>query len=125
MRRRCRDERRRDYKNYGGRGIRVCPEWDASFEAFLDHMGARPAGYSIDRIDNDGDYRPGNCRWVQGKDQARNKHTNRMVDVDGETMPAIVACERYGIPHNVAMIRLNRLGWSSERTFKTPVRQRA
>ena len=74
MIRRCHNPNTKDFKNYGGRGIKVCPEWRASYPAFLTHVGRRPSpGHSIDRINNDGDYCPGNVRWVTRAEQMRNK----------------------------------------------------
>lgn len=72
MRRRCSDPKTQNYKRYGGRGIRVCDRWQ-SFENFLADMGVKPKGLQIDRIDNDGPYAPGNCRWVTPKENANNK----------------------------------------------------
>ena len=73
MKTRCTNPRSKDYKNYGGRGISVCSEWDASFELFVHDMGTRPDGCSIDRIDNDGNYEPNNCKWSTKTEQASNR----------------------------------------------------
>ncbi len=74
MKARCENRNHDSWKNYGGRGIKVCPEWRGSFEAFFRHMGAKPSPrYSIDRINNDGDYEPGNCRWATPLQQIHNR----------------------------------------------------
>lgn len=72
MRMRCNNKNIRDYKNWGGRGISVCPRWD-SYANFLEDMGEAPEGLSLDRINNDGNYEPGNCRWATRAEQARNQ----------------------------------------------------
>ena len=71
MRNRCNNPNTPRYKDYGGRGIRVCSQWD-DFAVFLTDMGERPHGMTLDRVDNDGDYEPGNCRWATYQQQAAN-----------------------------------------------------
>ena len=76
LRDRCRNSKARDYKNYGGRGITVCERWD-SFENFLNDMGLRPEGMSLDRIDNDKGYSKDNCRWADKTTQNRNQRVRK------------------------------------------------
>src|SRR6266566_1115227 len=86
MRARCGNENHKHYKDYGGRGITVCERWAESFEAFLADMGLKPSPeHEIDRIQNDGNYEPGNCRWALPIEQANNKRNNRLFTIGDRT----------------------------------------
>jgi hypothetical protein len=85
--RRCHDPRHWHFDSYGARGIEVCPEWRASFEAFAWHIGPRPSSnHSLDRIDNDRGYEPGNVRWATREEQMSNTRRNRRITFAGRTM---------------------------------------
>lgn len=118
---RCADPRFHNYSLYGARGISVCEQWQL-FEAFLEDMGLRPSSsHSIDRIDNDGNYEPGNCRWATRVEQARNRSNSRMVEFQGTTQCLSAWAECLNIPRHVLQMRLDR-NWNIERAFTTPVR---
>jgi len=86
MKMRCLNFNNKGYKNYGGRGIKVCKRWKDSFKNFFEDMGERPSKYhSIDRIDNNGNYEPNNCRWATNLEQGRNKRKLRLVTINGQT----------------------------------------
>ena len=85
MKSRCLNVQNPQFNNYGERGIKVCDRWLNSFENFLFDMGKCPPGLTIDRIDNDGDYEPGNCRWATMTQQSRNKRNNIWITINGET----------------------------------------
>ena len=123
MRNRCHRPDNHHYKNYGGRGIIICNRW-SSFEAFFEDMGDRPTGLQLDRIDNDGNYEPSNCRWSTVKVNARNRTNNRIVTVNGETACLTEMAERYGINPISANYRLSK-GWSHNDIFLIPVRRKA
>lgn len=77
MRTRCNNKNNKSYKNYGGRGIKVCDEWNGNFKEFYDHVSQLPhfaePGYTLDRINNNGNYEPGNVRWATAKEQVHNR----------------------------------------------------
>lgn len=99
MRGRCSRESHKHFKNYGGRGISVCAEWE-SFDVFKEWAVAN--GYNemltLDRVDCNGNYGPGNCRWATTKEQARNKRNNHRVTIGLNTMTLSECAERYAIP---------------------------
>lgn len=122
MRQRCYLKSAHNYKWYGGRGIKVCERW-ASFENFVSDMGSCPPGYSIDRIDVDGDYEPSNCRWVSSYAQAQNTRQVRLVSFNGQTQ-SISEWERdLGWSPDTLGKRLRR-GMSVSDAMRTPRRIR-
>lgn len=110
------------HESYPKRNITVCKEW-LSFNVFFNDMGLRPQGKTLDRIDNSKGYYKENCRWATSKEQLNNKDTTRYVFVDGERMPIMFACAKYGIGISCARHRL-RNGMTDEQTFKTKSRRK-
>lgn len=108
MKGRCRNPRNIQYADYGGRGISVCDRWMASFAAFAEDMGPRPAGTSLDRIDNNGNYEPGNCRWATRREQQRNQRRAVFVQVDGVTYRAIELADLAGVKTDTIVERAAR-----------------
>jgi hypothetical protein len=112
--RRCEAPKAFAYDRYGGRGIKICNRWRESFEAFYEDMGPKPSPlHTIDRIDNDGHYEPGNCRWTTMKRQCRNRSSNHTLEYNGETLALSEWEERTGIPANRISRRIRR-GWTAE-----------
>jgi len=119
LRRRCYVETASGFALYGGRGVRVCARW-ASFENFLSDMGERPSGdHSIDRIDNNGNYEPGNCRWATDTEQARNKRNNVLLTAHGTTKTMAEWTEQSSVTTGAITYRL-RTGWSPEDAVSLP-----
>jgi hypothetical protein len=113
MKQRCNNPKSQAYKNYGGRGIQVCPEW-ASFEAFYRDMGPRPSPkHSLERIDNERGYEAGNCRWATLIEQHQNTRYSRFLEFGGETKACAEWCRELGIKPSTLCDRLKR-GWSDE-----------
>lgn len=128
MLRRCYEPTDKDFCNYGARGISVFPAWRESIREFVDYvegtMGARPTSkHSIDRIDNSGNYEPGNLRWSTAGEQCHNKRNNVRVEFQGERLILADWARRFGIDRRVLRHRLNG-GWSMERALTTPVEKR-
>lgn len=122
MIKRCTNPNYKRYKDYGGRGISVCDRW-RKFENFYADMGDRPKGTSIDRIDNDGNYNPNNCRWATNKEQCRNQRSNVMLTFQGRTLCLSDWAVVVGIGRTTIRNRLSTLNWSVEKALTTPVRQ--
>jgi hypothetical protein len=118
---RCRNPRNKKYACYGGRGITVCDRW-LVFDDFYEDMGDRPAGQTLNRVDNDGPYAPWNCEWSSAKEQGRNKGNNSLLTCNGKTQPLSAWAEELGINYNTLNTRVQR-GWSDERVLTTPVRK--
>lgn len=111
MKNRCYLTTHDSYKNYGGRGITVCDRWRSSFEAFFEDMGVKPGpGYSLDRIDPNKPYEPGNCRWATSKQQMNNRRANKMIAFDGKTLTLQEWAERTGINRSTISSRIKH-GW--------------
>lgn len=122
---RCYDPNFIEYQHYGGRGIKVCDEWKDDFQAFYSYIGPRPgSGYSVDRIDNNGDYEPGNVKWSTKSEQHRNTRQNLIVTYRGESRPLVEWVEELGLNYSAVHQRLVKLGWSAEQAFSTPVRKK-
>lgn len=119
MRARCNKASHPDYHRYGARGIKVCEEWNGSFQPFYDWSMAN--GYqddlTIDRIDNNSNYTPHNCRWVNSKVQNNNTRRNHYVTHGGETLTIKQWSRKQGINHNTLYSRLVKYGWSVERAL--------
>lgn len=124
MIRRCYNPSYAAYYRYGGRGIEVCARWRESFEHFLIDMGEPPPEKTLDRIDNNGHYEPGNCRWATRKEQGRNQRSNRLLTHNGETLSIAEWAERTGLRHVIISQRIDR-GWSVADALGTPVQPRS
>jgi hypothetical protein len=121
LKQRCTNPRNPAYANYGGRGIRVCERWAASFDAFIADIGPRPTPkHQIDRIDNDGHYEPGNCRWATKIEQSLNRRTNHRVTAFGRTQCISEWAIEFGLSFNRLHTRL-RSGLSPEQALTRPL----
>lgn len=110
MRWRCNDTSNQDYANYGGRGIKVCEEWNSDFLSFYEWANASGyrKGLELDRINNDKGYSPENCRWATRKEQVRNRRVTRLVEINGVIKPLAEWCEFFGYSYGVGSKRLQR-----------------
>jgi hypothetical protein len=104
----------RCYPRYGGRGIRMDPKWQASFESFKNDVGPRPEGMTLDRIDNDGNYEPGNVRWVPHQVNCRNRSKKTVVTAFGRTLQLYQWTEITGVGPELIRDRMKHRKWSTE-----------
>ena len=122
MRNRCTNPKNPSYCNYGARGISVCEEWD-DFSIFKEWALAN--GYSsdltLDRIDNNGNYCPANCRWVSKLVQGNNKRNNILYAYEGQKYTLGDLARQFGIPYKTLWARINSSGWDLEKAITTPV----
>ena len=121
IKKRCNNPNSARFKDYGGRGIKMCDEWLDDFDSFADW--SKNNGYSdeltIDRKDVDGNYEPQNCRWITIKEQCRNKRNTVFVEYHGVKKPLIVWCEELGLVYDTMHDRIKKRGWSVEKAFET------
>lgn len=122
MKDRCYNKNNKDYKDYGGRGITICKEWLDDFMTFYDWSTSN--GYNdtltIDRIDVNGNYEPNNCRWVDMKQQSRNRRSNRLFTINGETRCLMEWCEILGLKYKTVATRIYTNKWTVEKALFTP-----
>jgi hypothetical protein len=117
---RCTHESRKDFKHYGGRGIKFNFK---SFEEFIDCIGVKPSPkHTLDRIHTDGNYEKGNVRWATQKQQVLNQRRNRFLTFNNETLTVKEWSEKTGIKRQAIHARIDRRGWSVEKALTTPVR---
>ena len=122
MKNRCYSLVNNHYKRYGGRGITVCDRWlaDDGYEKFEADMGPRPTSlHTLDRIDNNGNYEPGNCRWATKKEQQRNTRWNDVVTINGRSQCLSAWAEESGVPRNTIAKR-RKMGWPEGRLLEPP-----
>lgn len=124
IKQRCRNKNNANYMRYGGRGIDVCDEWFDSFSEFYKFIGDRPSDkHSIDRIDNDNGYFPGNCKWSTVSEQVGNRRNTVFLTIDGVTKQAKLWSDESGIPLTVILSRV-RSGWDHKDAANRQMRKK-
>ena len=120
---RCSNPNNKRFDRYGKRGISVCDRW-RDFRNFFADMGKRPRGLTLERINNEGDYEPGNCRWATRAEQTANRAITKWIYYDGHRVPLHVACKATGVPDNTVKRRAKQRGISSQRAFDIVICER-
>jgi len=121
MKTRCTNPRQSHWELYGGRGITVCDRWLSSFEAFLADVGRAPSPrHTLDRIDNDGNYEPGNVRWATAAEQVRNSRAVKLVTVSGRTVHLAEAARMLGI-HRTLLTKRIAAGMTPQEAVDRPI----
>lgn len=121
MKQRCLNPKNKHYSYYGGRGIQVCERWKNSFRSFMQDMGPRPHGMTLERVDNNGPYSPENCVWASRLSQCLNRRDTRTITHNGITLHLREWANKIGIEYNTLYSRLNRYRWSVEKALTTPL----
>jgi hypothetical protein len=124
MKHRCYNPNDPFYKDYGDRGITVCDQWRNSFETFLKDMGDRPIGKTLDRIDNNGNYCPENCKWSTQREQGRNTRVNRLFEYNGKMITLAELSEICGKNSGTLHQIIVKAKWTVEEAVETPIGQR-
>lgn len=125
MKGRCYNPKDKNYKDYGGRGIKVCDEWKNDFISFYQWAinNGYKEGLTIDRIDNNGNYETSNCKWATMKEQCRHRRNTRWIEYNGRIQCIETWAEEYNMSRKALDYRL-RAGWSIEKALTTPIQQR-
>jgi len=121
---RCTNPKDPEFKNYGARGVKVCDSWREDFNAFYSDMGPKPEGTSLDRADNDGNYEPENCHWVNNITQASNKRSNKRYTLGKLDFTASEWSRLTGVPAKEIIRRIDKIGWTIHRALTEPVAPR-
>lgn len=124
MKKRCYDPNNQSYKNYGGRGITVCNEWINDFKQFFKDMGPRSSPqHSINRKNNNDNYKPDNCEWSTLEEQNNNKRTTKKITYKNQTKSLKNWCDELSLPYNTVFARLNRYKWSIQKAFENQIKK--
>jgi uncharacterized protein YggL (DUF469 family) len=119
MKARCLNPNNPNYADYGGRGIQICNQWISNFNQFVVDMGEKPVGYSIDRIDNNGNYNPQNCKWSSKKEQQRNRRVTKHITIEGVTYFVCELAEKYKFKYDTIVNRAKTAKSFNELVDKT------